>query len=401
MKVKFDNLLFIGIMMPIISAVMTYFIDIGLIVYSGIILSTILTFVCILSYKINKDQFFVFISTSLFCIYNFILLSLVFLKQGSINFLIPIFFLANVIQILLLSKNNNFEKYVNIYFISFFLIQFIFCILQYTYLTYGFGLKSNVDYEGMIAGTFGNSNDLATILVLFSIFLFINEDLNKKNRSILFFLTLILLLMAVSRFALLVFLIGIFIFYKGKILSKILFIFGSFGILYFIFSVIENYKSIGLEAVDRIVIRLKTIQDVVTDSGVSGDYSIDLRLNSYLYFLKNFQNIGFGTLQYGDYQNFGRYFNGSKDLIFKNPHSLIIEMAYWQGYLGLIFLSFMFFMWVGKSKQIFKILFIIIMISFIPSSVVMNLIFWEASFLLIFYARKIDEKEYKMNINVR
>ncbi len=38
---------------------------------------------------------------------------------------------------------------------------------------------------------------------------------------------------------------------------------------------------------------------------------------------------------------------GDAELIFKFSHSLIVEVGYWQGYLGLILLSSMFFEWVG------------------------------------------------------
>lgn len=386
MKVKISELLFIGIMMPIISTILAYFLDVGIVVYSGIILTTVLTFISFFKIKIKKEDFLILFPTVVFFLYCFLLLFFIFFKKGSINFLLPVFFIAICIQIIALSSDIYFKKYINLFFFTFAVVQFVFCILQYSYFTFGFGIKSNVEYDAMIAGTFSNSNDLASLTVLFSVFLFLVDDVSRRTKLIFFIISFIILVLTVSRFALFMFFVVVIFFNHGKFLSKVLVVSFVSLLFYLLSQFVLNYDSTGIVALDRIVQRLQTISTVTASSNLDSDSSIDIRSNSYLHFFSNIFHLGFGSLSYGDYRIFSGGFNGDRDLIFRNPHSLLIEVAYWQGYLGLGMLSTMFFSWIRGNKQNLKILFVILLISFIPSSVILNLMFWEMSFLLMVYS---------------
>lgn len=387
MNIKIDKLLFIGLLMPIISMILAYFLDIGVIIFGVLIVSSLLTLFALFNNNIKNNDIGFFTFTLMFFLYNFVLLFLFPPGGGysSVVLLVPFFVIAILIQAIILNKSTEFKSYIDYYFLILFFVEFVFCILQYTYYSFGFGLKSIVEYEGMIAGTFGNANDLAVILVLFSVYLFINPSLNKKIKWILVLLTFILLIMTVSRFSLVLFLLVLVMFYKGSIKAKISIVSFSVVVLYFLTEFILNYQSTGLVALDRIVHRLQTF-NTISDAGIGSDSSIDLRYSSYLYFISNFWNLGLGSLEFQNYSAFAHGFNGDAELIFKNPHSLIVEVGYWQGYLGLILLSSMFFAWVGFLLNNFKILLIIILVSFIPSTVIFNVTFWEVSILLMLYS---------------
>lgn len=387
MNIKIDKLLFIGLLMPIVSMILAYFLDIGIVIFGVLIASSLFSLFVLFNNNIKSSDIGFFIFTLMFFLYTFFLL-LLFPPGGgysSIVILVPFFIIAILIQAVILNKSNDFKKYVDYYFFILFFVELFFCVLQYTYYSFGFGLKSIVEHEGMIAGTFGNANDLAVILVLFSVYLFINPSLNNKLKWILVLLTFILLLMTVSRFSLVIFLLVLVMFYKGSIKAKISIMSFSLVVLYFLTDFILNYQSTGLVALDRIVYRLQTF-NTISDAGIGSDSSIDLRYGSYLYFISNFLNLGFGSLEFQNYSAFARGFNGDAELIFKNPHSLIVEIGYWQGYLGLILLFSMFVAWVGFLLNNFKILLIIVLVSFIPSTVIFNVTFWEISILLMLYS---------------
>ena len=393
MNIKVEKLLFIGLLMPIISMVLAYFLDIGVIIFGVLIISSILTIFTLFNNTLKQKDSTFFFCTLLFFVYNFLLLFLFPPGGGysSIVLLVPFFVISLLIQTLILKKSEDFKKYVEYYFLFLFFVQMIFCFLQYSYYSIGFGLKSIVEYEGMIAGTFGNANDLATILVLFSVFLLINQSFSKKIKWILLVLTFILLLMTVSRFSLIIFFLVLLIFYNGGVKANIIIFSFSILLLYLLSDFILNYQSTGLVALDRIVYRLQTFNNI-SESGLGSDSSIDLRLASYLYFISNFWNLGFGTLEFQNYSYYSGGFNGDAELIFKNPHSLIVEVGYWQGYLGLILLISMFFSWVGSNRINLKILLIIILISFIPSTVIFNVSFWQMCILLMVYSSYVKNR---------
>lgn len=390
---KVEQIVFLGLLSSILSLILNYFLDLGIVVFAPVIFSTILTYMYAYKLQVKKNQLTVFLSTLCFFIYSFILLFLFSdsSRQTSIILIVPLITIAFLLQIIFLKNKSDFKKYINLFFNFFVFVQVVFCFLQYVYYSFGFGLAPIVEYDGMIAGTFGNSNDLASLLVLCSVYYFINPWLDKKNKYFFMLLIFIMLVLATSRFAFLIFIFSLFILNKGSFKSKLFLIFFLMILFNLIYYFVINYQSTGIVSLDRIVARIQTIIALSESNSLDGDYSIDLRLTSYEYFFSNLDKLGFGSLEFQNYMRYSNQFTGDTELIFRNPHSLLIEIGYWQGYLGLFLLFFMFVSWAKKSILNLKILFVILMVSFIPSTVIFNYVFWEISLLLVFFGFFVKE----------
>lgn len=242
-----------------------------------------------------------------------------------------------------------------------------------TYLL-GIGLPVSENYTYMLTGSFSNSNDLAAVVLSCIIALVTLEKLNIQSRLILllWLLAFILITLTASRTAIFLFLI-LLLFSKKISFLKISFpilicfiLFSLFGFFQF-----DEMDSSPGSVTGRVYDRFMSIYEIF-DKGLVYDGSLSLRTSSYLYFTSIFSELGLGSMDYEDYSKFFYKADFDFSLISKNPHSLLIELSYWQGYIGLTCLmlltlaSILYF----RSRLLFFVGFIIcyLFITAIPSS---------------------------------
>lgn len=298
------------------------------------------------------------------------------------------YFLAFLIIpiILYICCSNNFKSKEFKFFLSkniavFIFLQLLVCLAQVSKFTYGVGLSSSLEYENnfSITGTFYNSNDLALIILLLScIFISVNNEMSKLNIKLIWLMIFLIILLAGSRSAMLLILI-LYILENYNSIKNYGYLF--IIILIFVFSstyFLNSYSDVG----GRVSTRIESISEFYKN-GLNSDESIDVRSESYIYFFKNFFNLGLGS---GEIKNYHRYANSANfdSLLFNNPHFLIVEIGYWLGLIGVL----IFVLGVGLIMIINKtnfILFFILLISMmISSSVLGNFLFFTLFILCIF-----------------
>ena len=278
-------------------------------------------------------------------------------------------------------NENRYENYKYIYkaLFWFLTIQLIICFGQISTYTFGFGFPVSELYAegGMVTGTFTNSNDLgAVILVIIFIVLGLEKFYFQQNKYLFWLIVVILLIITGSRSAIL---LAILIFLLNKasdpkriVIYAVLFVLLAFTFVF----VINNVES---QALSRISVRLNTIVSIF-QHGIYSDGSISVRVSSYLHFIQNLPKLGFGTGEINNYFKYSANANfRSIELLFQNPHSLIVEIGYWLGWFGLLFffipISFLLF----YSKRKLSLIVVLLIVSMIPSSILGSMIF----FLLI------------------
>lgn len=273
--------------------------------------------------------------------------------------------------------------------LRFFLIaELVICLGQISTYTIGIGLPINEVYKDyfMITGTFYNSNDLGAVVLLIA-FLFINIENNHtlRQQGFIWLLIIILLLISGSRAALLT--TGLFFIITRKANTKNIFFYS----LIFIF-LFAAYTSFFLDShnnvVSRFTSRIESLINVLKN-GVTSDGSMGLRLDSYIHFLKNLDQLGLGSGKINDYYQYAKNakFNNI-ELIFQNPHSLIVELGYWLGWPGLLSFSIAVIYLLQYSKRKFFTVGIIFTASLIPSSVLGSLVFFLFMLLSCFIYKK-------------
>ncbi|MDM1765540.1 MULTISPECIES: hypothetical protein [unclassified Acinetobacter] len=261
------------------------------------------------------------------------------------------------------------------YFIYF---QIFVCVGQALNYIVGIGFYIPEEFRDskMIPGTFANANDLATVLVLilYSI-LNLEKSLSGKKFVFLIILIFILIIICASRVALILSIL-LFIFRSGfnfyKFLKSFL-ILALSGLMLVVLA-----KTIMGDTFNRALLRLEAIKDIATQ-GFSSDNSASIRTLSYEFFLNNLGQLGFGTFEVNNYSTFANTTDASyiNELMFQNPHSLIVEVGYWLGYIGLIFLSlFIFSLIKNHNKNKFLLLFLFLTLTNIPSSILGNFLFF-------------------------
>lgn len=263
------------------------------------------------------------------------------------------------------------------------LAQLIICIGQISTYTFGIGFPVNQEYVqySMISGTFTNSNDLgATILVLSFIYTSFEPSLNK-NRNITWVLLFSLIIISGSRSALFM---SAIIYMKSRnislknILYSIL-IFTTFYLL--VFKVLDKIK---LDVFSQILKRIDSLIEIFK-SGIQSDNSASFRIESYLHFIKNLDKLGYGS---GELNNYFKYSEGATfdtSLMFRNPHSLIVEIGYWLGIPGLFFFLMAISYLLIHSRNKLALILVLLISSLIPSSLLGSLIYFTL-IIITFYS---------------
>jgi len=232
----------------------------------------------------------------------------------------------------------------------------------------------------MLIGTFVSANDLASISVMISLFFMINKKTCSTLYKSAIFIVFLILIVTASRssfvvFSVLFLLLGL----RGNIIRRLALIIALFGIVYVYYTLGPDHDQTA-EAY-RVISRLSTIGDMVT-SGITSDSSISMRLVSYLNFLNNLSNLGIGSVEYRNYLSFVSSLGPSYSLMGVNPHSFIVEIGYWLGWLGLaLFLLFlMFCLTLTSVSRWFLVVGVFVIMSSVSSSIIGSFIF-----ILVFF----------------
>ncbi|WP_222908756.1 O-antigen ligase family protein [Pseudomonas sp. DNDY-54] len=264
----------------------------------------------------------------------------------------------------------------------FLIVQLAICAGQLLTYRYGFGFPVSEFYvdSNLITGTYNNPNDLAAVVLVVSLVYVVIEAGDRVSHSSLFWIMFFsLILLTASRASLVV---GVFIFlFRGGLNNRLIIYFfllvgAAVGVVFFM-----DGNVVGSGPILRSITKLSSISSILTE-GISSDNSMSLRIVSYLHFVTKLPVLGLGSMELNDYYAYSSGASFDKSLMFQNPHSLVVEVGYWLGWLGL-FLLFLFlfclFIFVGKRRWFFFSIFVVA--SSIPSSVLGDFIFF-AFFIL-------------------
>lgn len=265
--------------------------------------------------------------------------------------------------------------------ILFFLSSQIFiCLAQILFLSTGVGLAPRNELYSesyMITGTFVNSNDLASVVLLTSfIYVSIGSYSSKFQQVVVWLMITFLLFLTGSRSAIVLTLI-IFLVGRGFGLKSIFY----FGVaLFLLFAAYSGLSGIDSDILSRVFLRVDSIYNIIF-GGIESDGSMSIRLNSYVHFINNLSVLGFGSGELGNYSTYAKGGNFSSDFIFTNPHSFIVETGYWLGWCGLLFLIIGISGVLGFSSRRLQVIVLFVIATAISSSVLGNFIF----FLFLFF----------------
>lgn len=289
--------------------------------------------------------------------------------------LLPVMVLASI---KLFVSENSHSNYVFIYKVLFvfLLLQLIVCFGQFSTYYFGVGFPVNEIYahQGMISGTFFNSNDLGAAIVLVAfIAIGFEKFILKSNCYVLWLVIAVLLVVSGSRSAML---LGVLLFCFNKIrtLKEFLgfFFLFSFAGLFFSFFLFE----VESNAVHRFLQRIESLL-MVLSSGIQADNSMSIRLSSYVHFIGQLPELGFGS---GVINNYFKYSDDANfygaELLFQNPHSLVVEIAYWLGWPGLLLFFVPVMVLLQFSRRKIQLAGVLLVVTMIPSSILGGLVFF-------------------------
>lgn len=381
----------------LISPFLGYFSSSGIIAYSPIIISMSLIIIMEIlqpTKMATKEWGAVLIWLPYVCLASYYYISNPLDGRYLTTHLLAIITLPIVTLSLLQMYHNSLKANFPLFLykiLRFFLIaELVICLGQISTYSLGIGLPINEIYKDyfMITGTFYNSNDLGAVVLLIA-FLFINIENNHtlRQQGFIWLLIISLLLISGSRAAL--FTTGLLFIITRKVNTKNIFFYS----LVFIFLFIA-YTSFFLDSdnsvVSRFTSRVESLLNVLKN-GVGSDGSMGLRLDSYIHFIKNLDQLGLGSGKINDYYQYAENTNFNNiELMFQNPHSLIVELGYWLGWPGLIFFSIAIIYLLQYSNKKITLILVIIIASSIPSSILGNLIFITLILLNVFNKKHYD-----------
>lgn len=333
--------------------------------------------------KISKDELFL-----TFMSFSYFILCLILFFVGDFSENSRFLFIYSLIQFVLFScvinaKSKNL-KFISKSFVVFFLIEAFIVLLQFSYISFGWGIKSDSEYGiYSFSGSQSNPNNAAVVLCVVFIYLSLNDFYQKRESSIYLIILSLLLVLCVwftlSRTVLLF--TSIYLIYYFYINKKKIFFILPILVLGFVF-LITQFNTTNNIYLDRSVNKASSITSLHEDS------SANFRVQSYISLYENIGNLGLGTLSDRNYNQFFYKSNFDTKLIAVNPHGYIPEMSFLFGYFGLFYavLFILFFIYIiFKNKKInlfLKLFFLIMLILYlsVPSSILGLPIFF-----LIFY----------------
>lgn len=393
-KTEIYKFLIVSILLtPFIS----YFINVGVVVFAPFLIATFLVLIAEIFYPEPtqyKDWLGIFIWLP-YVIWSI----LIYISTSSVSSLIStttisILSLPFITLSLIRLRNTlidinyiNFLKNIVIYFS---IAQLIICLGQISTLTLGIGLPVTDVYASkmMVSGTFYNSNDLGSnILLLFFIYSMVERTPNFKSNRFIWLILLILLLISGSRSALFIAAI-IYILNHGINLKKTFLSFMSLSAFYYLMIFLLGSSSNSV--IMRSFQRTESLFSILKE-GVDSDSSTSLRLESYLHYFKNIPSLGLGTWEKGNYIKYSEGASFSSSLMFQNPHSLIIEISYWLGLPGLIaFITAL--LYIFKYSQSKTMVIIVLITSSLIPATVLDMPSYFALILCAIFTRPKQEK---------
>lgn len=279
------------------------------------------------------------------------------------NILLP-FIIFALLRIKQIYSIKAFGKFVFNTCYLFLICQLVVCVGQLSTYILGIGLPVSPDYSEfyMVTGTLTNSNDVAC-LTLFGAFCVSKTEkfVMQKYKVLIVWITIILILLIVQSRSAIVMTLVVFMFSReienGKKISQTV---GMSMLLLFIIPLMyfgDNNSALGL-----MINRLESLVTIY-NNGINSDQSINVRSESYVYFLGQLDKINLGSGKIYDYLEFSTQANFDSSLMFHNPHSLIVELGYWMGWPGLItfFLPFITMVYIYQRNILFVILAIVSM----------------------------------------
>jgi hypothetical protein len=275
------------------------------------------------------------------------------------------------------------------------ILEFLLALAQLSYFLLGIGLKANTIHEGMVAGSQFNGNNLAAIIVLLAIFLLYHKEYFTRLTWIFIQVVIVLtLVFTFSRLALIIYVFS-FIVYNGFPKPKQLLLYTLFIFLFFY--LVMNVDSVGFPTIDNLIYKARSILMIFT-VGFETDSSTMGRSESYYNFFNQLPHLGWGSGEILNYTQFTKGVNFSDPTLYFNPHSLIIELGYWMGYLGvilfIILLGFLYFCSLKHSLVTrIWIIIIVLLVSSIPSSAIPLMAIWIGMMLLA----SIDNRQAKVS----
>lgn len=336
--------------------------------------------------KLKKDELVPLIFLTYFC-----LLASIYLiwDKGVLSILSMenFFFLSLPLFFIVAGRLNNEEglNFTYKFFLYFIYFQLFVIIGQSMKMLTGIGFNTpaeytagidQADYENMLSGTFLNSNDLASLVAMIAVFFLLLKHYRGYKVGLGLIAVFVILILTASRMSILLFAMSIIVFWfcnkKVKKKKVLLLLPVVILILASIYNLIDNYSN-SFEALNRVKQRVDTIF-IILNNGISSDNSMSIRFESYLNFIDNLDSLGYGTMKFRDYGIFVNHLGAKFSLLAVNPHSFIVEIGYWMGWLGLsLFLMFMISLFIKKCTMLNFFVFVsFILITMISSSVISN-----------------------------
>lgn len=285
-----------------------------------------------------------------------------------------------VITLSIIKLRNTYSKvdYINFNYNLLFLFliaQLIICFGQISNYLLGFGFPINEEYRAsfMISGTFTNSNDLGSIVLLIAFsFLFFEKSMGYYKSALLWVLIFLLIFFSGSRSSIALVSL-LFLLNRSFKIQKVFSYLLTAIVFYLFFSYMLSIQDNDVFL--RFSDRLGSLFNIINE-GTSVDGSINLRLDSYVHFFKNIPRLGLGSGEIGNYYEYSRDADFPTDLIFENPHSVIVEIGYWLGIFGLMFFLLPICNYLSHSKRRILLLIVFLISSSIQSSVLGSLVYF-------------------------
>jgi len=342
--------------------------------------------------------FFVFILLSLYVLYA-MLITFFFRGEEQLKDLFYSFHLVGVLlSTYLLIKNKIFTQQ-KVFLFFFWLYQSLIFLSLFQALS-TLGVVPQIwssDIENvkvLMAGPYANPNNLAVICLMFFMYLFWVADILNKPfyKKVLFVSTLVILLVTLSRLALVLFFLFFFFFllYQKKYKIFIVLSLSLLVTLSSFFTILMNMDMVKQEGGDMTIVtrnvnRLIAIRDLFD----SENSSSDVRMTSYLYFFENLDkaSLPVGTGNYSDFYNQATF---DTSLISLNPHSFWVEVTLAYGFVAVFILLLMLlymacraFFYVGGSFFLLVVFYFALIVN-IPSSILRTPVIWLPLFLVYF-----------------
>jgi hypothetical protein len=306
--------------------------------------------------------------------------------------LLPVLVLSFVRLVFSENHDSNY-KFIYYSLVVFVLFQLVVCVGQMLTYTYGFGFPVSEYYSeyAVVSGTFANSNDLSAIVLAILFFFMGAEKFCFKSEKYFIWVVLIILLVLGGSRSAIILAVLFFVIHKADNFSRMFVYCLSLSLLFVIMFYSFDNQS---EVANRVASRIDSITTIFK-YGVSVDNSMSIRVMSYLHFLKMLPELGFGSMVINEYHLFSENadFSGmDMDLLFQNPHSLVVELGYWLGWPGLImfFIPMLALLKYSRRKMLFLVMFVLV--GMIPSSILGGMVFFMILILNAFDYRELADK---------